>query len=61
MDGELRGNTGRKRFEIPAGAREIRLLEASTGEEHTYQVQVHPDATITLGCWDFRAGRECEL
>jgi len=35
------------------------LVQPSSGAEKRYEVDVPADATVKLGCWDFRAGARC--
>ena len=59
LDGTYLGRTGAPRIEIPAGPHTIRLYRQETDQEKIFQVDVQPDATVNVGCWNFTTNSPC--
>jgi len=59
LDGAYLGRTGAPSIEVPAGPHTIRLYRQETDQEKVYQVEVQPDTTVNVGCWNFTTGSPC--
>ncbi len=53
------GRTSTPSFEAPAGHHTVRLQQPSLGVEKTFDVEIRPGETVSLGCWDFEAEAPC--
>jgi eukaryotic-like serine/threonine-protein kinase len=59
LDGTYLGRTGAPSFEVPAGPHTVRLFRQETEQEKLFQIQVQPDATVNVGCWNFSTESPC--
>ncbi len=59
LDGQRIGRTGAPSFVAPAGRHTVELVQPASGARKSYDVDIPVDATVKLGCWDFRAEARC--
>lgn len=59
VDGDRVGTTGTPSFQIAAGPHSVLLIQPSSDARKQFDVEIPADATVNLGCWDFRAETRC--